>query len=267
MFSAPRYRGPTSEHFDGKRFQNQDATGHQAFAQLLKWGLTRKPGPWPSWEDKEPGPPPPERVHGNELRVTFVNHATVLVQTAGLNLLTDPVWGERTSPVGFAGPKRVRPPGLRFEDLPPIDVVLLSHNHYDHLDEYTLKKLALTAEPPLVLTGLGNSQLVETCGLTSEDLDWWQRRRVSDDVTVTFTPARHFSGRGPTDRDATLWGSFVVKGPGGAWYFAGDTGWGRHFEQVRERFGPMRLTLMPIGAFRPQWFMAPVHISDRKSVV
>lgn len=266
VFSAPRYRGQASDHFDGERFRNHRPTEHGGFGDVLRWMWTREPGPWLDSTDALPGDPPPRRVGSGELRVTFVNHATVLVQMDGINILTDPIWSERCSPVSWAGPKRVRPPGIRFEDLPPIDVVLVSHNHYDHLDIRTLERLT-HEHHPRIFSGLGNGALLEAKGLrVAEDLDWWQNVDIASDVRLTAVPAQHFSSRGLCDRDRTLWVGFVVTGPAGSVYFAGDTGWGPHFEQIRERLGPPRLALLPIGAFRPEWFMSRVHISPDEAV-
>ena len=266
VFSGPRYTGPKSDHFDGEHFVNQTGPRHSGFGDLMKWATTRQKGPWREWTDAQPGPPPPRRVGPGELRVTFVNHATTLVQLDGLNVLTDPIWSERCSPVSFAGPKRHRPPGLRFEDLPPIDAVVLSHNHYDHLDLPTLRQLQ-DAWHPRFFVGLGNRALLEKAGLDRvTELDWWQEAKLSPEVTVSSVPAEHFSNRGMCDRDSTLWTGYVMKGRGGPVYFAGDTGYGPHFRQIRERFGPVRLALLPIGAYKPEWFMAPVHTSPLEVV-
>lgn len=266
VFSAPRYRGPASDHFDGDRFRNQRPTEHGGLGDVLRWIWTRDPGPWKDWTDASPGAPPPRRVATGELRVTYVNHATVLVQMDGVNILTDPIWSERCSPVSWAGPRRVRPPGIRFEDLPPIDVVLVSHNHYDHLDVPTLERLA-REHRPRIFSGLGNQALFDSKSIRgATDLDWWQSAEIAPGVRVSAVPAQHFSSRGLCDRDRTLWIGFVVTGPAGSVYFAGDSGWGPHFEQIRERFGPVRLALLPIGAFRPKWFMSRVHLSPGEAV-
>jgi L-ascorbate metabolism protein UlaG (beta-lactamase superfamily) len=198
--------------------------------------------------------------------VTFVNHATVLIQTEGLNILTDPVWSERASPVSWAGPKRHRSPGLRFEDLPPIDVVLISHNHYDHLDVKTLVRLN-TEHRPHFMTGLGNRAFLEAHEISNIlELDWWDAAKVSESLSVTCVPAKHFSGRGLRDRDATLWCGYVIEASAGNVYFAGDTGMGSHFVEIKDRLGPIRLALLPIGAYLPIWFMHPVHISPSQAI-
>jgi L-ascorbate metabolism protein UlaG (beta-lactamase superfamily) len=266
MFSGPRHRGPVTDHFDGSRFRNQIDAHPRPPLAVAKWLLARKPGPWPKWVDAPLGPPPPERVGAGELRVTFVGHATVLVQLEGLNVLTDPVWSERVSPLRFAGPRRRRPPGLRLEDLPPIDLVLVSHNHYDHLDLATLRTLS-KAHAPRILTGLGNELLLRKKRIPrGEALDWWSETEVGPGVRVVGVPARHFSNRGIVDQDATLWMGFALVGPAGVVYFAGDTGFGPHFQQIRDRLGPPRLALLPIGAFLPQWFMSPVHVSPEEAL-
>jgi L-ascorbate metabolism protein UlaG (beta-lactamase superfamily) len=266
VFSAPRYRGPVSDHFDGEKFLNQVPTAQAGWGDFLKWQQTRDPGPWRPFTDSSPGKPPPRSVEKGEMRVTFVNHATVLLQVDGVNILTDPIWSERASPVQFAGPSRALPPGIRFEDLPPIDVVLLSHNHYDHMDAATLKRL-FAAFKPRVFCGLGNAQFLSKIGvLGATDLDWWQTAMLPNGLKLTAVPAQHFSNRGISDRNATLWVGFVVESKDGYAYFAGDTGFGPHFQQIRERFGSPRLAMLPIGAFRPEWFMAPVHVSPKEAV-
>ncbi len=253
-----------SDHFDGRRFVNPGAPGPLGFRDFLRWRRTSSPGPWPEWVSVPPGRAPERRV--DDLRITHVNHSTVLIQMNGVNVLTDPVWSERVSPVGWAGPRRHRAPGIRFEDLPPIDVVLISHNHYDHLDVPTLSRLAAEHRPRVVVP-LGLQGMVTAAGLRQvTELDWWGTAPVGAAMKITSVPARHFSGRGLRDRDRTLWCGFVIEGPAGAVYFAGDTGWGKHFSEIRTRLGAMRLALLPVGAFLPRWFMGPVHLSPDEAV-
>jgi len=263
--TAGRWKGPVRESFDGRRFRSIEPLDH-GFPEFLRWITHRERGPWRDFTDTPPVPRPPERVAGGGLRVTFVNHATVLVQMDGVNFLTDPIWSQRASPVFFAGPRRHRPPGLRFEDLPPIDAVLVSHNHYDHMDLATLRRIA-RRDRPAVFAGSNSAAYLARRGVPSaRDLDWWDSAAVSAGVTVTAVPARHFSSRSPFDRDRMLWCGFVVTGPSGSFYFAGDTGWGSHFEQIARRFPGLRLAMLPIGAYRPRWFMAPAHIDPQEAV-
>ena len=187
----------------------------------------------------------------------------VLLQVAGLNILTDPMWSDCAGPVSWLGIKRVRPPAIAFTDLPKIDAVLLTHNHYDHLDRPTLAALA-RRDAPVVLTGLRVGRLVPGGGAV--ELDWWECHPLGKGVCATYVPAEHFSARGPLDRNTSLWGGFVLTTPAGTIYFAGDSGDGAHFAAIRERFGPMTLSFLPIGAYEPRWFMAPVHIDPKEAL-
>jgi L-ascorbate metabolism protein UlaG (beta-lactamase superfamily) len=247
LVSTPPYRGPVTDHFDGRRFRNQRATAHNDFRDAAKWAATRERGTWGHYHNEPPGAPPPARVDGDQLRVTFVNHTTVLLQTHGLNILTDPIWSERCGPVSWFGPRRVRPPGIRLEDLPPIDVVLLSHNHYDHCDLPTLKRLA-REHHPRVIVPLGNKPFLERHRIpVFTELDWWQSVELDRTTRITAIPARHFSGRGLFDRDRSLWSGFMVETPGGRICFTADTGYAGHFIEIRERLGAPRLALLPIA--------------------
>jgi L-ascorbate metabolism protein UlaG (beta-lactamase superfamily) len=264
--SAPAYLGPVSDHFDGKHFHNITPAEPKGFFSILKWRLTKDEGPWREWVNAKPGPAPRKRIGKGEMRITFVNHSTVLIQIDELNVLTDPIWSDRASPVSWAGPHRVRPPGIRYEDLPPIDVVVVSHNHYDHLDIPTLKKISGDHHPK-IYAGLGNVLLMQENGIEhTRQLDWWQSRELSNGVTVTCVPAQHWSGRGFSDRMTNLWCGYVFKGEAGTVYFAGDTGFGPHFKMIAERFGPLDVALLPIGAFRPRWFMQSSHLSPSDAI-
>lgn len=202
---------------------------------------------------------------GRELVVTFVNHSTFLIQTAGLNILTDPVWSKRASPFPFLGPKRFRAPGIRLEDLPPIDIVLISHNHYDHMDLHTLRRIT-KAHHPEIFVGLGNAAYLDRKGIEgARDMDWWDEAHVRG-ATIVCAPAQHFSSRAISDRNMTLWNGFIIRTDDGDIYFAGDTGFGEFVDRIRSRFSGFRLALLPIGAFRPEWFMGPVHASPEEAM-
>lgn len=263
---APRHRGPVTDHFDGERFHNLEPFPDKGLLQLLRWQLRRERGEWYEWDDAPPGPAPVRSVTGGGLRVTWVNHATVLVQMDGVNILTDPVWSDRVGPFPWAGAKRRRSPGLRFEELPPIHVVLLSHNHYDHLDVPTLRRLAATHRP-LVVAPLGNGALLEREGIPGwKELDWGESLDVAPGVRVRAEPARHWSARSNADRFNSLWASYVIAGPAGRWYYGGDTGFGGHLTRTGASFGPFRLAVLPIGAFKPEWFMKSSHMGPAEAI-
>lgn len=262
-FSQPAYHGPVSDHFDGTKFF--DGTARATAGMLIRWQTERVAPEWPQWIDAPPGEKPPARVDGDRMRVTFINHATVLIQAGGVNVLTDPIYSDRASPLPFAGPKRVRAPGIRFEDLPHIDVVLLSHSHYDHLDLPTLERLA-KEHAPVFLSGLGNDLLLKADGIAgARGMDWWESTTVKG-ARITSVPNQHWCNRSLCDADGTLWSAFVIETSGGKAYFAGDTGYGKHFAQVRERFPGLRLAVLPIGAYKPEWFMQPMHESPSQAL-
>jgi L-ascorbate metabolism protein UlaG (beta-lactamase superfamily) len=183
--------------------------------------------------------------------------------------LIDPVWSERCSPVSFAGPKRVNAPGIAFESLPPIDVVLVSHCHYDHLDADTLSRLA-AAHSARVVTPLGNDTIMKNhdAAIRAEAYDWHQPIALGPNLSVTLVPTRHWSARGLTDRNKALWASFVIETPAGRIYHVADSGYGdgQHFRDARDRYGPFRLAVLPIGAYEPRWFMRDMHMNPAESV-
>jgi L-ascorbate metabolism protein UlaG (beta-lactamase superfamily) len=262
----PTHDGPITGHFDGQRFHD-DPPVHKSLGQVLKWQFSRASGgPWVRDLSPPETEPPPARAGAGELRVTFVNHATVLVQVDGLNLLTDPIWAERASPFTWAGPQRYRAPGLRFRDLPPIDVVLVSHNHFDHMDRFSLRLLAEDHDP-LFLVPLGNCfYLTMASQERCVELDWWETRALDGGARIHAVPARHWARRGAFDTNRALWAGYVIEAGGRRLYFAGDTGMGDHFAELRARYGPPDLSLLPIGAYLPRWFMAPQHISPDEAV-
>jgi L-ascorbate metabolism protein UlaG (beta-lactamase superfamily) len=256
---VPRVR---SHHFDGTRFFNPDGVPAQPFSAVPRLLLEPR-APWPR-PVEEPQRRPPERA-GAAGVVTFIGHATFLIQTGAGNILTDPMYSERAGPLNLLGPRRVRQPAVRFDDLPPIATVLLSHNHYDHCD---LRTIAMLAErfDPVVVTPLGNAGLVRSSGIRRvEELDWWEDTALSE-LRITLTPAQHFSARGPLDRDRALWGGFLLAVDGARVFFAGDTAYAPFFRDIRRRLGPIDLALLPIGAYEPRWFMRAVHMNPAEAV-
>jgi len=219
--------------------------------------------PWPARIDEPPRPAP--ALDGAAAVVTFIGHSTFLIQTAAGNILTDPMYSQRAGPLNVLGPRRVRQPAVPFDDLPPISMVLLSHNHYDHCDRRTLRMLAKRFDP-LVVTPLGNGTLVRSTGIRRvEELDWWQDAKTST-VPIALTPAQHFSARSPLDRNRALWGGFMLVAGGARIFFAGDTAYARFFRDARQRLGPIDLALLPIGAYEPRWFMQAVHMNPAEAV-
>lgn len=190
----------------------------------------------------------------------------MLLQFKGLNILTDPIWSERTSPFSWIGPKRVREPGLSWDELPKIDLVIISHNHYDHMDEGTLARLA-ARDQPLILVPLGDKGHVQSFGSSRvEEMDWWQEKQINDDMKLVFTPSQHWSGRWLHDRYRSLWGSYTLIYRGHSIYFGGDTGYAGHFKEIKERLGPIDLAFLPIGAYEPRWFMKHSHMNPGEAV-
>lgn len=266
FISAPVYRGNPTDHFDGKKFKNLGGAEAKNLGDVFRWLASRKPGSWPPAGQVTLGAKPAHRLSDDTLRITYVNHTTFLIQVGGLNILTDPIWSERCSPFSFAGPRRVRPAGIAFDDLPTIHLVLISHNHYDHLDLPTLKRL-YARDRPQIITPLGVGAFIEQQGLgKANDMDWWQTLSLTQTLQLVCVPAQHFSGRGLFDRNQTLWCGFVLQTQVGNLFFAGDTGYGEIFKTIAQKYSPMRVSLLPIGAFKPEWFMSPIHISPKQAV-
>lgn len=267
---TPRYyQGPVSDHFDGTRFFNPGKPMNKGFFSVLKWRLTGSRQPWPEYRELPHTDRPPQRVEGTALRVSFVGQVTTLIQTQGLNILTDPLWSDRASPLSWLGPKRVHPPGIRFEDLPPIDLVLISHNHYDHLDLATIERL-WHRDHPRILAPLGNDTIIHSRVPEArvETGDWGEVIVVNPQLRVHFEPMHHWSARSPWDRNRALWAAFVLDTPGGGIYFVGDSGFGDgdYFRQAQAKFGAFRLAILPIGSYDPRWFMAYGHMHPEETV-
>ncbi|MEP6732778.1 MAG: MBL fold metallo-hydrolase, partial [bacterium] len=229
--------------------------------------MKSKPARWPKLVAARTGVRPPQRVAG--LQITHVGHASYLVQVGGHNILVDPVWAERASPFTWAGPRRHNPPAIAFEDLPPIDAVLVTHNHYDHLDTSTIRRLH-DIHRPRVIAPLGNDTIIRGAsrGIDVQTGDWWSSFSVAADITVTIVPAYHWSSRVLADRRMALWGGFVIESSSGVIYCAGDTAFrdGAIFTEIAERFGAPTVAVLPIGAYAPRWFMETQHVNPEEAV-
>ena len=258
---------PRSDHYDGVRFFNPSGATNKSFLDLIKWRLLGRRAPRPAQVRNVAIPAVLNQAPIGELHLTFVNHATFLIQVDGWNILTDPVFSQRVSPFQSLGPSRVREPGLAMQDLPKIDLLLVSHNHYDHLDIQSLRAIA-RAHQPRVLTPLGNGPLLERQGLAGvTECDWWDVAEIGNGARVVATPAQHWSARGLLDRNRALWSGFIVETAEHKIYFAGDTGYAPHFKEIRARRGVMDLALLPIGAYEPRWFMKDQHMNPDDAVM
>ena len=277
------YYNAAKPHHTPTGFKNNylDKVDHP-FGELLKWQ-------WEAFRDglpKPPAVPTPtvvaelSRIQAHSVQtapqITWIGHASMLVQASGLNVLTDPVFSDRASPVQFSGPKRAHPPGVALADLPRIDVVLISHNHYDHLDVNSVKALANRAsDAPLFIVPLGLKPWLANVGVTNAvELDWWESHTVQG-VEFHFTPVQHWSARGLGDRYQTLWGGWAVFAPQLHWYFSGDTGYSQDFNDTRKRFatrqtpalgGGFDIALIAVGAYEPRWFMKAQHVNPAEAV-
>ncbi len=255
-----------SDHFDGKRFYNP--TLKQGIPGLAKvFRMLREPrSKWPAYIENKATPRLNEKLGVKQVAITFVNHATFLIQFQDITILTDPVWAKHAGPFGWLGPKRVRKPGIAFDDLPKIDLVLLSHNHYDHFDKATLKRINKRFAPK-VLVASGDNQLAESVGFTNvREFDWWENIQISADLTITYAPTQHFAARGIRDRMKSLWGSYMIQHRNKHIYFGADSGYSTHFADINKRLGAPDIALLGMGAYEPRWFMKPMHMNPAEAV-
>jgi L-ascorbate metabolism protein UlaG (beta-lactamase superfamily) len=263
------YKGPVSDHFDGTVFFNPNGVEPGGFLDLMRWQLNGQKQKWPeSYPSPFPQTKPAVRVVGDKLVVTFVGHASFLYQTGGKNILVDPVWSDRTSPVSFAGPRRVNAPGIMFENLPPVDIVIVTHNHYDHLDIATLAKL-VAVHNPLIITPLGNDTIIKNAIPEARfaAMDWGQTHDAAP-LKLHCEPCHHWSARGSFDRRHALWAAFVIESPAGKIYHMGDTGFhsGINYKVAGEKHKAFKIATLPIGAYEPRWFMQGQHQNPSEAV-
>jgi len=260
-------------HHDNGGYRNLAPHDEHGFFDFLSWrfgGGPKDVPPVPADQLPEFVPPvvSPDlnSIHhapGDAIQVTWIGHAAFLIQTDGLNILTDPMFSERASPVSFAGPKRLAPPGISIKDLPRIDAVIISHNHYDHLDAYSVKALG---NAPRYFVPLGFTPWFKSQGIDNvQELDWWGSAELGG-LRFHAVPAQHFSSRTPFDRNEMLWAGWVLETPAGKVYFSGCTGYAPLFQEIGNRLGPMRLSFIPVGGYSPRWFMRAMHVDPPEAV-
>jgi L-ascorbate metabolism protein UlaG (beta-lactamase superfamily) len=257
---------PQSDHFNGKTFFNPGAPAHAGLLDVIRWKMTSTAKPWPAHVEVTPSPVPAAPV-AEGITATWVGQSTFVLRSASATILTDPIFSDRASPVPWAGPKRAARPGVEFEALPRVDLVLLSHDHYDHCDVPTLRRLA-RRDNPLVVAPLGHRRLLAATGLRRVvELDWWEACEALPGVPVTLVPSRHWSRRMPFSTNTRLWGGFMVRTGGRLAYFVGDSGYDEGlFNEIGRRFGPPDLAMIPIGAYEPRWFMGSAHMNPAEAM-
>jgi L-ascorbate metabolism protein UlaG (beta-lactamase superfamily) len=250
--------------FRNGRFISFPGGKNKSLVDVIKWKWSSKPKTWPKWRSLSALPS--QEIDVNQNSATWISHSTVLLKIHGQTILTDPVFSNRIGPIPVLGIKRKTPPGKNIELLPPIDIVLISHNHYDHLDAFSIKSI-LSSNNPLIITPLGNGSLLRSLGCTRVvELDWWDSFQATPLLNIALTPALHWSRRTLWDMCRALWGGFVIQSPSHKIFFAGDTGYHDHFKKIHQRFGPMDFSLLPIGAYEPKWFMKDAHMDPADAV-
>ncbi len=258
---------PPTDHFNGKTFFNPGEPMNHGLLPVLRWKMSSRPTPWPRSVPVEVRPVPPAPA-GEGVTATWVGHSTFVLRSRSATMLTDPVFSERAGPFSWAGPRRATAPGVALESLPRIDGILLSHDHFDHCDLRSLRWLA-HRDQPWIVAPLGHRGLLAGAGFKRIfELDWWERYRLGPDVEALMVPARHWTRRSAWGTNTRLWGGFILTTGGRRVYFAGDSGYqATLFREIGRRCGPVDLALIPIGAYKPRWFMAGAHMDPREAVL
>jgi len=256
-----------SDHFNGKTFHNPGEVSRHGVFNLIRWKVTSRAAPWPEKVEAVRAPLPPAPASAGVV-ATWVGHSTFLLRTASLTILTDPIFSDVAGPVSWLGPRRVIPPGVAFDTLPKVDLVLLSHDHYDHCDLPTLRRLA-KRDDPWIACPLGHRSLLTAAGFGRiAELDWWETSSRLPGARVTLVPARHWSRRRPFGTNTRLWGGFMLGAGGRQVYFVGDSGYQQGlFGEIGRRCGAPDLALIPVGAYEPRWFMKEAHMNPAEAVL
>lgn len=267
VFGCASSERKISDHFDGKKFFYKGAPPQKSFFDLLKWQMTGEKVKWPEWLSDNEQPNLQTLVESDAVWITHINHASHLIQLNNLNILTDPIFSERASPYDWVGPKRIRSPGVQIDELPKIDVVIVSHNHYDHMDLKSIAELEKRFKP-LFIVPLGNASHIKNSGAKNvHELDWWESKKVGVNQDEIFlTPVHHWSARGLFDQNESLWGGYVIQSSNLKLFFGGDSAYGPFFKEIYNRFGAMDVSIIPIGAYEPQWFMKDQHLNPEEAV-
>jgi L-ascorbate metabolism protein UlaG (beta-lactamase superfamily) len=257
---------PLSDHFNGKTFFNPGEPSARGFLDVIKWRMTSRATPWPKHIEVIPQVLPPSPL-GDGIIATWVGQSTFLIRSRSATVLTDPVWSETAGPTSWLGPRRVAKPGIDFAALPKVDLVLLSHDHYDHCDLATLRRLALR-DKPVIVAPLGYRKLLSGAGFSRiVELDWWQENAPAPGLGAMLVPSRHWTRRTPFDTNRRLWGGYMLRIGGCSVYFVGDSGYQKGlFPEINRRCGAPDLALVPIGAYEPRWFMASAHMNPAEAV-
>ena len=262
------YKGPKTKNFNGKKFIDNKNPYTKNFLDFLKWQLTKEQKTWPEKVPLKITAKPLKSINDNKIHITYVGHACFLIQINNTNILTDPIWSDRASPFSFIGPKRIIDPGIEFNNLPNIDIVLISHNHYDHLDLTTINKLWKKFKPKII-TPLGNDTIIKKINKSIKvtTKNWNDQVIINNNITIYIEPVQHWSARGLFDKNHALWSGFVIETKtNGNIYFAGDTGYSNYFKQTKQKFKKINIAILPIGAYKPRWFMKYAHMNPQDAI-